>query len=66
MNHDTPSLHQTSHAPPCTQTSHRWRIEEANGPTSAAHCRNCGLKRDFHNWLPEADVTTRTEHELAA
>ena len=46
--------------------NHHWRIEEANGPTSRGYCRLCGEVREFRNWLPEMDVTTRTERELAA
>lgn len=36
---------------------HRWRIEEPNGPTSAALCLACGSRRDmpnshFTDWNP--------------
>ena len=30
--------------------SHRWRIEEASGPTSEGRCA-CGAVKVFRNWL---------------
>ena len=31
---------------------HHWTIDEAQGPTSAGRCQNCGERRDgFQNWI---------------
>ncbi len=49
-----------------TGSSHHWRIDEAQGPTSPGACKVCGALREFKNWIAEADYTTRTEHEFAA
>lgn len=44
---------------PCT---HRWRIEEPNGPTARGVCRHCGEHRRFptadaaDRWAPENDA----------
>lgn len=52
--------------PTATGHAHHWQIEEAQGPSSLGQCRRCGAVKEFLNWLPEADFTTRAEHELAA
>ncbi len=36
--------------PPNNSHAHRWRIEEAKGPTSEGHCTNCGTIEIFRNW----------------
>lgn len=36
---------------------HHWLIDEANGPQSTGHCKNCSARRFFRNWLPELDFT---------
>jgi len=45
---------------------HHWLIAEPEGATSTGVCKQCGEVRVFRNWLPEADVITRTERVLAA
>jgi len=32
---------------------HHWKIEEAQGPTSNAVCKLCGMEREFLNTIPE-------------
>lgn len=44
--------------------AHKWRIEEASGPTSLGTCKDCGRKREFRNWLPEGDFITNEEHRV--
>lgn len=47
---------------PCT---HRWRIEEPNGPPARGVCRHCGEHRHFptadaaDRWAPDNDADRR-------
>ena len=34
-----------------TDHSHRWVIDEPNGPVSRGRCKVCRIERDFKNWL---------------
>jgi hypothetical protein len=43
---------------------HTWAIAEANGPISAGVCRTCSQVREFRNWLPSLDFTSRAEREF--
>ncbi len=43
---NSPEIPESS---PCV---HRWRIDEANGPTSPGHCKRCGAEREFYNADP--------------
>ncbi len=46
------------------QHSHRWRIDEPDGPVSMGLCRGCGATREFRNWLSEGDFITNEEHRI--
>lgn len=46
--------------------AHRWRIGEPAGPVSLGRCAQCGIEREFRNWLQELDFTTREERREAA
>lgn len=45
------------HTKPLTPLScqHRWRIEEAQGPTSEGRCAHCNSSRKFPNYIAAAD-----------
>ena len=49
-----------------TDHSHRWVIDEPNGPVSRGRCKVCRIERDFKNWLAESDFTTNEEYRQAA
>ncbi len=44
---------------------HRWRIEEPNGPVSRGVCKECGVEKQFKNWLADGDFITNEEHRVA-
>jgi hypothetical protein len=48
------------------QHFHRWRIDEPNGPTSTGVCKECGVAKQFKNWLSDMDFITNEEHRVAA
>ncbi len=60
------SSRPTAASAPDASHPHHWCITEANGPTSVGVCRICAEVREFKNWIPEGDFTTRAERELAA
>lgn len=46
--------------------AHRWRFEEAHGPTSVGTCSVCGEQRIGRNYLAEFDFQYRDAKELQA
>lgn len=46
--------------------AHRWKMEEPQGRTSHAVCKDCGAERDFSNWLADGDFLTREERRGVA
>ena len=50
---------------PEDQHYHRWRIEEPDGPMSLGRC-DCGVEKQFKNWLSDSDFITNEEHRVMA
>jgi len=44
---------------------HRWRIDEPSGPVSEGVCKECGITKQFRNWLSDGDFITNEEHRVA-